>query len=339
MVRTQHFDLADAEWLAHRHVEGSDAVRFRHVPRARHADAPFLTDACLGEDDATVDLDVAAALRDTVPGPLHFVFHSAFCGSTMLARAFDMPGIAMGLSEPVILNDVVGFRRRGAPPGAVARLADAATRLLARPFGAGEAVIVKPSNIVNPLAELLMALRADARAVFLHAPLEAFLISVVRKGLACRLWVRELAEGYLIEQYLAPLGITANDLLRQTDLQVAAVGWLAQHARFATLAGKLGPDRLRTLDVDRLTSDPAGTIGGVAAHFGLSPGADRIAAVASGPAFSRHSKSGETYSADARTGDYAAARAAHGEEIGQVLAWAEAVAANAGIAMLARDPL
>ena len=339
MAQTQRFDLADAEWLAHRHVEGSDAVRFRHVPRARHAAAPFLTDTCLGEDDATVDLDVAAALRDVAPGPLHFVFHSAFCGSTMLARAFDMPGVSMGLSEPVILNDVVGFRRRGAPPSGVARLADAATRLLARPFGASEAVIVKPSNIVNPLAELLMALRPDARAVFLHAPLEAFLISVVRKGLACRLWVRELAEGYLIEQYLAPLGITANDLLRQSDLQVAAVGWLAQHARFAALAGKLGPERLRTLDVDRLTSDPAGTIGAVAAHFGLAPGADRIAAVASGPAFSRHSKSGEAYSADVRAGDYAAARAAHGEEIGQVLAWAEAVAANAGIAMQTRDPL
>lgn len=339
MVSPQRFDLADAEWLAHRHVEGADRVRFRHVPRARHADAPFLTDACLGEDQATVDVEVAAALRDAEPGPLHFVFHSAFCGSTMLTRALDISGVSMGLSEPVILNDVVGYRRRGAPPGAVARLADAATRLLARPFGEGEAVVVKPSNIVNPLAELLLALRERSRAVFLHAPLEAFLISVTRKGLACRLWVRELAEGYLVEQYLSQLGITANDLLRQTDLQVAAVGWLAQHARFGALAEKLGPQRLRSLDVDRLTADPAGTIDAVAAHFGLAPGADRIAAIAGGPAFSRHSKSGESYSADARADDYAAARAAHGEEIGQVLAWAEAVAANAGIAMESPAPL
>ena len=45
----------------------------------------------------------------------------------MLARALDLPGVAMGLSEPVILNDVVGFRRRGAAPRDVARLADAAT--------------------------------------------------------------------------------------------------------------------------------------------------------------------------------------------------------------------
>ena len=46
--------------------------------------------------------------------PIHFIFHSAFCASTMLVRALDVPGSAMGISEPVILNDMVGWRRRGA---------------------------------------------------------------------------------------------------------------------------------------------------------------------------------------------------------------------------------
>lgn len=338
-AHSAQFDLADAEWLAHRHVEPDDAVRFVRVPRATHAQVPFLTDACLGVPGPAIDVPVATCLRDTVPGPLHLLFHSAFCGSTMLVRALDRPGVAMGLSEPVILNDVVGMRRRGGDPRAVARIADAATRLLGRPFVSGEAVIVKPSNIINPLAELLLALRADARAIFLYAPLETFLISVVRKGLACRLWVRELAEGYLVEGYLNPLGLTAGDLLRQTDLQVAAVGWLAQHGAFARLAEKLGPQRLRTLDSEKLTADPLAAIAAVGGHFGLALDAGMVAEIAGGPAFSRHSKSGTAYSAQARKMDYAAARAAHGEEIDQVLAWAEAVAANAGMSMAAPHPL
>ena len=336
---TDNRALGDAEWLAHRYVESEDRVRFAHVRRARHAAVPFLTDACLGDLGATPELAAETCLRDSALGPLHFLFHSAFCGSTMLVRAFDRPGVAMGLSEPVILNDVVGFRRRGGEPRAVARVADVATRLLARPFAPGEAVIVKPSNVVNPLAELLVALRGDARAVFLYAPLETFLISVARKGLACRAWVRELAEGYLTERYFDPIGMTAQDLFRQTDLQVAASGWLAQHAHFTRLAEKLGPERVRTLDADKLTADPQAALAAAMRHFGLSVDTQVVAELAAGPAFTRHSKSGIAYSAAARSEDYAAARAAYGEELDMVGVWAKAVAANAGIALAGPNPL
>lgn len=325
--------LADAEWLAHRYIEGDDRVRFAHVPRARHAEVPFLTDACLGDPGEVHDLDAQSCLRDAAPGRLHLLFHSAFCSSTMLVRGFDRPGVAMGLSEPVILNDVVGFRRRGARPRDVARIADVATRLLSRSFALGEAVIIKPSNVVNPLAELLLALREEARAVFLYAPLETFLISVARKGLACRAWVRELADGYLTEQYFAPLGFTPHDLFRQTDLQIAAAGWLAQHGHFAKLADKLGPERLRTLDAEMLSADPGAVLVAAARHYGLSLDRQAVAAIVSGPAFTRHSKSGAEYSAAARDADYAAARAAYGEEIEKVLIWAAAVAESAGIAL------
>ena len=333
MTATRDFALADAEWLAHRYVESQDRVRFARVPRARHAEVPFLTDSCLGDLGDVDEVPAQECLRDAAPGPLHFLFHSAFCGSTMLVRAFDRPGVAMGLSEPTILNDVVGFRRRGGEPRAVARLADVATRLLARPFAPGEAVIVKPSNVINPLAELLLALRAEARAVFLFAPLETFLISVARKGLACRLWVRELADGYLTDDYLGPLGLTPHDVFRHTDLQVAAVGWLAQHADFSRLVAKLGPDRLRTLDADKLTADPQAALTAAAQHFGLALDSQAVSEIVAGPAFTRHSKSGADYSAEARRDDYDAARVAYGEEIDKVMVWAAAVAANAGIAL------
>ncbi|MCA1661561.1 MAG: hypothetical protein LC648_05160 [Novosphingobium sp.] len=331
--------LADAEWLAHRYVESEDRVRFVRVPRARHGEVPFLTDDCLGETGPAYELPATACLEEAQPGPLHLLFHSAFCGSTMLVRALDRRGTAMGLSEPVILNDLVGFRRRGADLRAVARAADLATKLLARPFGKGEAVVVKPSNVLNPLAELLLTLRPEAKAVFLYAPLETFLISVARKGLHCRLWARELAEGYLAEGYLAPLGLGPAEIFRQSDLQVAAAGWLAQHLHFGRLCGKLGPERLRTIDADAMTADPAGAIGAVSAHFGL--GLDRAAAsaIAAGPAFARHSKSGQAYSAAARRDDYAAAQSAHREEIAMVLAWAAKVAEAAEVSLDLPDRL
>ena len=328
------FEWTDPEWLAHRHVEGHDRVRFVRVPRARHGQIPFLTDERLGPGLPQHEEPVAAALRETAPGRLCFLLHSAFCGSTLLVRALDLPGVAMGLSEPLLLNDLVGFRRRGAAPREVARLADAATRLLARPFGPGEAVVVKPSTVLNPLARLLLTLRADAPCIALYAPLETFLLSVARKGLECRLWARELLEGYLHEGF-AEFGYSGGELFRQSDLQIAALGWLAQHRQFAALAGEFGP-RVATLDADRLADRPAAALAAVAGHYALDFDA---AAVAAGPAFTRHSKSGESYGSEARRADYAAARGAYGEEIAKVMVWAAAVADSAGIALEAPNPL
>lgn len=327
------FDLNNPEWLAHRYVEGEDAFRFIYLPRDQHAQHAFLIDSVLGQRPTAPDLPAQNLLAQP-RGRLHFLFHSAFCGSTLLTRALSVPGVAMGLSEPVVLNDMVGFRRRGAQPAAVARAADLSLRLLGRPFGPGEAVIVKPSNVVNPLAELLLAIERDARAVFLHAPLETFLISVARKGLHCRAWVRELLEGYLRDRFI-DLGFAPEDYFRLTDLQVAAVGWLAQHQFFTQLAGKLG-SRLASLDSELLTKEPERAIAAVARHYGLVLDATTVAA---GPAFRRNSKTGEAYSPAARSADHAAARAAYGEEIAMVVTWAEAVAANVGLSLAGPNAL
>jgi hypothetical protein len=337
MSAPPHFDLTDPEWYAHRFVESQDAFRFIRMPRGDHRTVPFLTDAYLGERGAHRDVPAGECLA-LGKGRLHFLFHSAFCGSTLLTSALDRPGVAMGLSEPVLFNDLTGFRLRGAQGPAVARAADLALRLLARPFGPDEAVVVKPSNMANPLAELFLAVQGEARAVFLYAPLETFLISVVRKGLPCRLWVRELLEGYLRMGYV-DLGFEQGDYFRQSDLQVAAVGWLAQHAHFARLADKLGPARIATLDADRMTRDPAAALAAVAGHYGLGLHSNAIAEIVAGPIFGQHSKSGRSFTSEDRSAEYAAARTAHGEEIGMVLEWARRVAEAAGVALGPPNPL
>ncbi|MBS3929569.1 MAG: hypothetical protein KGZ65_15855 [Sphingomonadales bacterium] len=331
------FDLSDPEWYAHRFVEGQDAFRFIRLSRADHRAVPFLTDAYLGDRGAHRDVPASEVLG-LEKGRLHFLFHSAFCGSTLLTSALDRPGVAMGLSEPVLFNDVTGFRLRGAQGPAVARAADLSLRLLARPYGPGEAVVVKPSNLANPLAELFLAVQDQARAVFLYAPLETFLISVVRKGLPCRLWVRELLEGYLRMGYI-DLGFEQGDYFRQSDLQIAAVGWLAQHAHFARLVEKLSPARIATLDADRMTQDPAAALMAVAGHCGLTLDSAAIAEIVAGPTFGQHSKSGAAFTSEDRSAEYAAARAAHGEEIDMVLEWARRVADTAGVALSPPNPL
>jgi hypothetical protein len=329
----------DPVWLPHRYEPSMDTVHFAHVPREAHRRATFLIDEQLplaGEPIVLRRQEVLAA-RPT-QAPINYIFHSAFCCSTLLARAFDVDGAAMGLKEPMILNDVVGWRLRGGDPKKVAAALDCALVLLARPFAPGETVVVKPSNIVNGLANAMLALRPNARALLLFAPLETYLGSIARKGMWGRLWVRDLLMK-LLRQGLIDLGFTPEDHLQQTDLQVAAVGWLAQHALFAKLVATFGPERVRTIDSEALVAHPLEAMNALDALYATGLGSERVGAIVEGPVFRRHSKLGSSFGSVERAVDLHDAVAVHGEEIEKVAAWAKIVAANAGLSLTLGAPL
>ncbi len=327
----------DATWLPHRYDPGHDAIHFARLDRAGHRARTFLTDAELGDAPRLILPRAASGARagDTA-GPLHFLFHSAYCCSTLVARAFDLAGVAMGLKEPQILNDMIGWRRRGAPPDRLAEAMDDAATLLAQPFARGEAVVVKPSNVVNPLASVLLTLRPGARAVLFHAPLETYLGSIARKGMWGRLWVRELFAGLLADK-VVDLGFAPERYIEQTDLQIAALGWLAQQRLFAGLAARY-PDRVATLDSERLVTEPAAALAAMMRLFALPVDAARVDRIVA-DVFARHAKSGEAFDAADRLADQRDAAAVHGEEIAKVITWAGAVAAQAGVPLVLPRPL
>ena len=318
--------VRDPAWLAHRYDPAKDVVHFINVPRKDHREATFLTDEFLPAHASPIGLDRGVAIAAAGSGsPLHFIFHSAYCCSTLLASALDIEGTAFALKEPVILNDISGWRRRGGPPAQLARALDSALTLLARPFDEPETVIVKPSNVVNPFIQAMLAMRPGSRALLLYAPLRAYLGSIARKGMWGRLWVRELfvkiADGGLLDY-----GFSSEELFRQTDLQIAALGWLGQHRLFAAVAEHY-PDRVRTLDSEAFLAEVERTLDRLGVFFGIDIDA---VAIAAGDTFKRHSKGGAEFSAEKRRADQRDAAAVHSEEIDKVAQWAEAVAASAG---------
>ncbi len=318
-------------WFADRYDPGHDAFHFRRLTRETHRAATFLTDEYLpAGDPPLVILRRDATAADVAPAPIHFIFHSAFCCSTVLARAFDAPGAVMGLKEPMFFNDVVGWTHRGGTARDVVPVLDDGLSLLARAFSPGEAIVVKPSNLANGLAPGMLAMRPAARALLLHAPLPVYLASIAKKGMTGRLWVRDLLVKQLREG-LQPFGYNGEDYLGQTDLQVAAMGWLAQHALFLRMVAEFGPRRVRTLDSEALMADPAGSMAALAALFGV---ALDVEAVVAGPAFTRHSKFGTGFSGADRRQETSEAVGAHGDEIAKVVAWATKVADSAAVPMV-----
>lgn len=319
------------DWLAHRYDPTHDAVHFIQVDRALRRTIPFLTDEYLPQGTTPLILRRQESLGlAPSPAPLHFVFHSAFCCSTLLAGSFDRDGLATSISEPVILNDLVGWRRRGAAGPQIAEVLDGALALLARAFAAREAVIVKPSNVVNGLAPAILSMRPDAQALLLYAPLRVFLTSVAKKGLDGRLWVRELFLGLRTDGLVQRLGFDDAAFFGQTDLQIAAAGWLAQQALFAELIRTFTPKRVRSLDSETLLSNPERALATLGLHLDLQLEQKDISEIVEGP-FRRNAKSGDLFGKNERDAEYRAAAGLYADEIDKVARWAEVVAETANI--------
>jgi hypothetical protein len=323
--------LSDAEWLPHRYDEVSDCVQFRHLARQDHRAVTFLTDEYLGDDTNRIAVPRASIDKSAISAaPIHFVLHSAYCCSTLVARMFDAEGLSMGLKEPTLLNDIVGFRRRGARPDQVARVLDLSLTLLARPFSPGEAVIVKPSNIVNSLAPAMLALRPEARALQLFAPIEDFLASIARKGLWGRRWVRQALNGQISDDVLC-YNFDAAGLLELTDLQVAGLGWLSNHAIFKRNQARFGSDRVRMLDSRTLLDNPERAVSALFRHCGIKLSHQQTREIAGGEAFTVNSKDRSRYSRNDRVRLLAEATESHRDEIRMVEDWVRRLAEDIGV--------
>ncbi|MGJ8536457.1 MAG: hypothetical protein ACSHW2_04845 [Parasphingopyxis sp.] len=326
-------ELQDAAWLAHRYDETSDNFRFVHLPRDARGDATFLSDEYLPPDLHTeiVSRRELGAVQPNRP-PIHFIFHSGFCCSTLLTRALDLPGIATSLSEPTLLRDMVGFFDRGAYRDRYPTVLARALQLLARPFEPGEAVIAKPSCVVNRQARALLASTASSRAVFLHAPIRVFLNSIARKGITGRLWGRELFRG-LHGSDRPDLGFSEEELFAQTDLQIAGLAWLVQNRIYQLMLAEFGEERIRSLDSETFLAHPADTLERVGNLFELDIGPDHAQEIAQSDVFHRHSKFGDKFDAEERKRERTAGESAHADEIEKVAIWVETVARGLDIAM------
>jgi hypothetical protein len=188
--------------------------------------------------------------------------------------------------------------------------------------------VIKPSNLLNPLMPLVTAMRPDARGLLLHAPLETFLASIARKEIEGRAWVRELMWKLILLGQAERFGFTDEDLYRQTDLQVGAVGWLAQQALFAEAAESHAG--YRTLDSETLIARAPECLAALKKLFELDFDPDEVAA---GPAFRTHSKDRSDYSPEQREEDRERGRSLHAREIEIVLQWAEQLAKHTGVPM------
>lgn len=255
----------DAAWFPHRLHWPDGIFRLVRTSPEQLRTASFLDGRSVFWDGA----EQAGAWQDgdgdAQAAPPLYLFHQAFCGSTLLASLIDRNCRALALKEPQALVDVADgmmARERLAPGLSAEQLqarGDAAVRLLFRRFDADEPVLIKPSNWVNSIAPMLMARDARARCVLLTIDRGAFLRAVFRGGRDRMAFTARAAAHF------------ASGFANGADLLRAAIGAssdpLAQMAHLAALAHGLqdalfdavrnaADGRCRMLDFVQLQHDP-----------------------------------------------------------------------------------
>jgi hypothetical protein len=322
--------VSNPEWLPHTFDAGGANLTFVHVPPAARAQLMFLSDEHFEGNFKKVAFPAAAVapeLGEIPRTPIQFIFHTSFCGSTLLAKALDVPGTSV-LKEPDVLINLANRMIRSDDQANRQRL-ELVLQLLERPFAPGQTVIVKPTNFGNRLLENALGQRPQSKAVLLYSDLETFLRSLLKRGMFGRIFGRRL---FTQLRGWSPLdfGYGPDELLQLTDVQAAALAWLMQIHHFDAMA-RAFRDRVLVLDSPALLADPTTAIDKAQALFGLGLDRAEAEAIATGPVFSKHSKfSDRDYSAEARAKEHEAATAAHSEELEMVVKWIAAVAAQVG---------
>ncbi|MBA4764015.1 MAG: hypothetical protein H2048_00850 [Erythrobacter sp.] len=304
---------SNPEWIPHALNMETRSVEFLRVPEERYSAPGFLFEYAPTDpaDRRSVSFDQVIEMKVEVL-PLHFIFHTAFCRSTLLARALNIPGISLGMSEPGIIASLASGGAKAEP------LIAPLLQLLGRKRPGIDAVFVKPTNHANRLIPALLRAQPDARTVLMTNPVSSFLQSVRKRGLMGHRWGRRL---YLEMQSYAgiDLGMSPEEQFSMTDLQAAGLAWLLNQNYFTRLAASHFKERIRTLDGDYFNENRGETIEAVLAFAGVDPDGPGSEMLLLDHAFAEHSKLGGKV--DQRNADESAA-----EEIEHVRHWLRLIA-------------
>ena len=244
-----------------------------------------------------------------------YIFHTAFCGSTLLARALDAPGCRLLLKEPEILTDLARHAWQDTDRKYRASVVKTVHRLLSTVAPSNADLVIKAHNgCLNLISEILLATEAQPNsAILLFSPLEDFLASVLPDE-PRRQWVRRQLTQF--HRSGPPNNVAISGL---TDGQSAALLWashLDDHRR-AINSGFHVP----VLRSTHFYGDPSSGLLQVSRSLGLGMSPSECDAIAQSTIFAHHSKTGGPYTNSERETDFQRSRQSCQADIDAAVVW------------------
>lgn len=230
--------------------------------------------------------------------PVHYVFHTAYCCSTLLSRYLDLIPPCFVLREPGLLAQIAMLRPSRHPAANVARrlagteewqaLMDLALRLLTRTYAAKDIVVIKVNDLCNSIGDALLQVDDRSKIVFLYVPLKTFILSVL-KSQSRRVWLRrrlrdtrKAAEAFPELASVDPAGLR--------DAEGAAYLWVLNNALYNDLRRGKHAGRVLAFNGEGVADTPKMAVAAIAAFFELALSEQTLSQVLAHPHVSRYSK-------------------------------------------------
>jgi len=309
--------IGDTSWFPDNVNLERGTFGFVHTDRTTLSQQSFLDGRWDRNALPHVDIPISAilpAIGETTP-QANFIWHTAFCCSTLIARCLDVEGTNLSLKEPQILIQLAEAKRAG-HLAKHSNVADAILKLLAR-HSARERVLIKPTNAVNNLVPEAVGL-TNGRMLFLYSDCKSFLLSIAKKGEMGRIFARKLFALFAADGH-AQAKWPWQTLFELSDLQIAALVW---HMQIAEFRRSRDTARSAALNCDDFLSRPRETLERLNAFFDLHLSASQLDAVISGPLLAQNAKdTSETFSAERRVAEASSIAKTLGSELDTVIEW------------------
>ncbi len=289
--------INDANWyLCHLNITTYTA-KFAYLSREIIDKATFLDQRFFDKFTGTfIDLDLRQFARYNFsslnPHPVNYIFHTAFCGSTLLTRCLNIEGVNLSISEPEVLLQLANFKRNFPDFSKSTdwlKIVGTVINLLARPFSSGEKVLIKPSNSANNLIGDLLSLNKASKAIFMYSPLNAFLISNIKKGVAYEQFCELLVKCFAMDSdYLSTHHIEKYQKLK--PLEKSALAWHMQQNEFLHYFNNPPKNQGKALAISDLLADPQQVFTQLNTFLSSEMNQSQIANILTSPAFTTHAK-------------------------------------------------
>lgn len=184
-----------------------------------------------------------------------FIFHSAFCGSTLMSRALDLCYGCLPLREPDSLGSLLRYTYTAThTPKKEKDYLLLLMTLLSRRYDAKEPVVIKSNDYTNAYLTTLLAENSDFPVLIMYTNLDEFVAGCLKDD-ARKQWINERYQFCysIFTQQFPDYPLPA--LIMRNSAEQAAVYWCFNMLLFLESIEKY-PTRIKTLEFSQMLSHP-----------------------------------------------------------------------------------
>lgn len=215
--------------------------------------------------------------RDIAWQPSAYIFHTAFCGSTLMAQALDAIFNCLPLREPEVLgNLLVYINSQTTDSSSEAKQKSEQDkrawlgrilRLLSRRYTPDQTAVIKANDYANPMMIKLLECPHEIPVLFMYTPLAEFFAACLKADNR-REWIRARYKLICTDaQHLLniPPELSIND---DDYAQMAAVYWCFNIALYLEAWHRF-PGKLHSLNFNAMLAQPGESVEACGRMFGL----------------------------------------------------------------------